>query len=99
MANLIKTILVVAFVSTTEAIQIEGKPPVDPSIPIDATGVANYCETSKDCGGSVKSGYSCGWYQRHFGAMEGRCIPTRLCGKNALDGEDGSLMVCPDVVA
>ena len=69
MANLIKSILLIAVASASS---------VDP---IDATGVANYCETSKDCGGTVKTGYSCGWYKRHLGAMEGRCIPSSLCGK------------------
>ena len=88
MANLFKTILVVAFVSTASAVT-----------PIDATGVANYCETSVDCGGTVKSGYSCGWYKRHLGAMEGRCIPTKMCGLPSLEGEAKSVMECPDVAA
>ena len=87
MAYLLKSILLIA-VASAHAV-----------VPIDGTGVANYCETSVDCGGTVKSGYACGWYKRHFGAMEGRCIPAAMCGKPSLPGDDKSTMVCPDVVA
>ena len=87
MANMLKTLLAVAFVSYTEASMV---------VPIDAFGAANYCETTADCGGSVKAGYSCGWYKRHEGAMEGRCIPTSLCGKRQSKDEENSVMICKD---
>ena len=100
MANLLKSLFVVALAaSTAEAINVHEVPQkkmesAGRGDPIDGDGVANYCETSADCGGNLGTGFSCGWYKRHEGTMEGRCITTSMCGKNALEGDDKSLMTC-----
>ena len=104
MANLLKSVLIIAMAaSTAEAITF--RPNTDPESnpgqkvkgdPIDGDGVANYCETSADCGGNLGTGMSCGWYKRHEGTREGRCIPTALCGKEARPNEEASLMICPE---
>ena len=88
MSKLLKSILVIALAaSSAEAIKQRDDPKQRakgvPGDPIDGDGVANYCETSADCGGNLGNGFACGWYKRHEGTREGRCILKTMCGKNA----------------
>ena len=105
MSNLLKSLFVVALTaSTAEAINMHEVPQkkmesAGRGDPIDGDKVANYCETSADCGGNLGTGFTCGWYKRHEGTREGRCILTAMCGKNAKADDDRSLMICPDLAA